>query len=173
MSARATCCGPQGKVRHIFSKVLCCEWTPFLFSPQTVQRAVCSGNLNRFPGTLPLCSCYATVSKRNTGSCALRPAFPEENHLCSCETALHSTLSQGLSIRNPLKSTKARMIQPSRFSEFKECFLSLSEQCHHRVCSCLTGPRSLERRTISGKQEAFLNSHPGRPQRSALLAGYS
>ncbi|KAK2500784.1 hypothetical protein MC885_010268, partial [Smutsia gigantea] len=43
--------------------VLWFEWIPSLFSPQTVQRAVWSGNLNRFPG-VPSAPSISTVSKR-------------------------------------------------------------------------------------------------------------
>lgn len=52
------------------------------------------------------------------------------------------------------------MIQPSWFSEFKECgwsAVTVSERCHG-VCS-RTGLRSLQRTSIvTGRQEAFLNS---------------
>lgn len=45
--------------------------------------------------------------------------------------AHHSILNQGFSIRNPLESTKARVIQPSWFLKFKECCpLSLWWQLH-------------------------------------------
>lgn len=45
--------------------VLWFEWIPSLFSPQTVQRAVWSGNLNSFPG-VPSAPSITTVSKITT-----------------------------------------------------------------------------------------------------------
>lgn len=104
---------------HTCSRHIWFEWIPSLFSPQTVQRAVWSGSLNRFPG-VPSAPSVNTVSKRTTwGSLGVW-----ESQLCSVANPpsrktspgaavlvphLTCTLNQGFSIRTLSGSAKAEM----------------------------------------------------------------
>lgn len=116
--------------RNTCSRGLWLEWTPSLFSPQTVQTAVWSGSWNRFPG-IPSAPSITTVSKRTTGG----NLGVWENQLCSAaklpsrktspDTAilvpfLTWTLNQGFSIRTPSESAKAGMTRSSWFAKLKE-----------------------------------------------------
>lgn len=58
--------GPSRTVTAPTIEVLWFEWTPCSFSPQTVLRAVWSGNLNRFSDA-PSAPSITTVSKRISG----------------------------------------------------------------------------------------------------------
>lgn len=111
------------------SKVLCCEWTPFLFSPQTVQRAV--GVAIWADSRCSLCSYNTTVSKWAVGERGVwrgaelcsRPSPRKAVLPVAAVIAAHSVLNQGFSVRNPVALTKTTMIHPSWFSQFRGCCL--------------------------------------------------